>query len=307
MNKMKIVKIGVLGTKIFFILTLIVGIVLFVKNKNNVEYSEGTNVTYGIKMLDGTIYSNEDSGTIKASEIDKITVNVEYYNTDKKIKDKEYKISAYITTYINSTVSNEALGVLAPRQTVKNNEKIISNITNVTYEINYKDKINEINEYIASQKLEGKVGSGIVELSLVSGEEKEVINISLLDENLSIVEDSKIDNIVKESNILSILIMAGSVVMTAICFCLYMLIRKFETLSVFEQEKIKIFKFNKDILVEGSLNEEDLNDSISVNKFSELAKVQSMVGLPIIYNKEENKCSFIIKAGNNKYSYILNK
>ena len=60
-------------------------------------------------------------------------------------------------------------------------------------------------------------------------------------------------------------------------------------------------------MVGGTLKEEDINNSIIVNNFSELAKVQNMVGLPIIYNKEETKCSFVIKVGNNKYSYILNE
>lgn len=305
MRKLKMIKIGIVGVKILFILTLTLGVVLYLKNKNNIEYQEGTNVTYGIKMLDGTVYSDEDKKAVKASEIEKITVNIEYYNTDSQVKENGYTISAYITTYINSTISNEALGVLMPREIVKNNEKVISNIINVTYEINYNEKINEINEYIASQKLEGKVSSGVIELSLVSGKEKEVINISLLNENLSIVENNKIDNVVKESNIFSILIMGGSTVVIAICVCLYLIIHKFESLNAFEQEKIKIFKFNKDILVEGVLKASDVNSSTIVNSFKELLKIQRMVSLPIIYEKSELECKFVIKAGTNKYLYVL--
>ena len=101
--------------------------------------------------------------------------------------------------------------------------------------------------------------------------------------------------------------MAGSFAMIVVCFGAYFVIKKLENMSNYDLENLKIFKFNKDILVEGKINEEDTKDCILVSSFKELVKIQSMVQLPIIYNKIEEKCLFIIKAGENKYSYILEK
>ena len=306
-KKIKLIKVGIIVIQILFIGVLAFGSVLFVRNKNKVLYSEGTKVTYGIKLKDGTIYSNEDQLDFLTSDIEKVTVNIEYFNTDENVKTAGYAISAYSTTYVNSTVDQHVQGVLNPREIIKNNERVISNVTNITFEIDYQAKINEVKEYINSQKLESKISTGVIELSLVSGEKKTIINVSLLEDELKITEIESIDNEVKESTILSILLITGSVVVIVVLLGVYLVAHKLSSLSDYDLNVISIFKFNKDILIEGKIQESDINDSVVVTSFKELVKVQNMISLPIIYNKINDQYFFLIKAGNNKYSYILDK
>ena len=78
------------------------------------------------------------------------------------------------------------------------------------------------------------------------------------------------------------------------------------SLSCFEQKKYLIFKFNKDILVDGDVSNINIKKYTEVVSFGELMKVQKCVNLPIIYSCNNNSFYiFILKLGDSGYYYKL--
>lgn len=291
------------------------GLTIYEKKQNElVKEQEISTITYSIYLSDGNTYTQDNGNSYSSSNIDKINVNINYYNDEFT----NYTLSGYIATYVKgANVNLELYSMIGSSETIKSNEKVITKSTNVVYSIDYKKYEDKIREYITSQGI-SQNSTGKLELVLTATNtstkesNKAIVEIPVLESNVSIntIETISIEeDVTLDSNITLFLVAAvlafGAAIVLAV---LDYFVLKISKMSEFDRSIYTIFKLNKGVLVNGDTSVKSNEESIiKVGSFKELLKVQNSVSLPIMYTKSDNDCKFFIKAGSWEYRYILNK
>lgn len=316
-NKKFILSIYI-GLIVIFLITSIFSIICINKGKSDLKTStnvENASLEYVITLNDGQIFTHEDNLSFVSSMIKDIKLKVKYHNDYDNYKD--YKLSTDSILYIKPGPNDDEItkyGFLS-KEIIK--ELKVDEMDNeILIEVDYQKYLTRLNDYISKNSLNDKT---VGKLEIVTTSKNDilgvsnqfVVEISFLEEVVEVYVSKGINNQTSTmfaNNLskfkLACLFSFSGLIIVVVIYCFYL---KLSKMSEYDRFMYKIFILNKSVLVESSLEDVDVNNMILVKDFKELLKVQTNISLPIVYQKNDSGCKFVIKVNNSGYYCIVNK
>lgn len=293
---------------------------ILVKKANNesktIEHLEKSQFQYVITLSDGSTYTEKEAFAFAPNMVKNIKVTFNYEN-DYEGYDANTLYSS-LALHAKEGIINDYSTTNYAVISVENSKpvKVSETKTELVFEIDYQEYTTKLKEYISANSL-NEESYGKLELIVSSinteakKDDKSVLVITLLEDSAVIYTSKNIEkssstvlgNSAKKLKLATI----GFIGLFGCAVVTFYFYHKLSKMDKYSRSIYYIFAFNRGVLADSDLSKIDTEKYMKVASFKEMLKVQSNLSLPIMYQKNETSCTFVIKTGETGYCYIMNK